>query len=168
MYDPFLCCPFCVNLSWDQCPFHSSSFPSFYDSGHCCVCCILSYYCYYQLIFPISSIEYIFFLFPIFVFVSILLFVMCLSLHYFFVGILEFICFPLSLFSMYLCGVCFLVSNSVLVLMLRYPFSAFSLLSLQSPPHVYLPSPNLELSQYKIQNLKFFKFKGCSILNFLV
>lgn len=108
-----------------------------------------------------------FFLFPIFAFVSILLFVMCLSLHYFFVGILEFICFPLSLFSMYLCGVCFLVSNSVLVLMLRYPFSAFSLLSLQSSPYVYLPSPNLELSQYKIQNLKF-KFKSCSILNFLV
>lgn len=60
MYDPFLCCPFCVNLSWDQCPFHSPSFPSFYDSGHCCVCCILSYYCYYQLIFPIFSIVYIF------------------------------------------------------------------------------------------------------------
>lgn len=64
MYDPFLCCPFCVNLSWDQCPFHSPSFPSFYDSGHCCVCCILSYYCYYQLIFPIFSIVYIFSFFP--------------------------------------------------------------------------------------------------------
>lgn len=82
---------------------------------------------------------------------TILLSVMCLCLHYFFVGILVFIFLPLFLYPMYLCGVRVLVSNFSSCVDLTSSFFLYFLLYLFHLVSAFIvPSPNLELFNFNI------------------